>query len=221
MTFLSFSLPFGLLAMLHVSWIQNSNFVLLCCQCTHQGGDCGRGSGMVKHRSRGQVMPCVVCTMHTEMRSTCFLVWPQNQGQRFLPVWPQNQWLQVSGFGPQNRQLQFTDLGLKIIATISWFGPKNMQTTVYQLRHKTDRRMKMAWDTCRDLAACFAWKQVGLGFPSLSSRLVEARHGWCMWYHRGGCVKLKLKTNGSMRWTALDPCTPTLLFSLYWAPRVF
>jgi hypothetical protein len=37
MTFLSFSLAFGLLAMLHVSWIQNSNFVLLCCQCTHQG----------------------------------------------------------------------------------------------------------------------------------------------------------------------------------------
>jgi hypothetical protein len=28
MTFLSFSLAIGLLAMLHVSWIQNSNFVL-------------------------------------------------------------------------------------------------------------------------------------------------------------------------------------------------
>jgi hypothetical protein len=28
MTFLSFSLAFGLLVMLHVSWIQNSNFVL-------------------------------------------------------------------------------------------------------------------------------------------------------------------------------------------------
>jgi hypothetical protein len=24
---------------LHVSWIQNSNVVFLCCQCTHQGGD--------------------------------------------------------------------------------------------------------------------------------------------------------------------------------------
>jgi hypothetical protein len=32
-------LAFSLLAMLHVSWIRNSNFVLLCCQCTHQGGD--------------------------------------------------------------------------------------------------------------------------------------------------------------------------------------
>jgi hypothetical protein len=28
MTFLSFFLAFGLLAVLHVSWIQNSNFVL-------------------------------------------------------------------------------------------------------------------------------------------------------------------------------------------------
>jgi hypothetical protein len=29
MIFLSFSLAFGLLAVLHVSWIQNSNFVLI------------------------------------------------------------------------------------------------------------------------------------------------------------------------------------------------
>jgi hypothetical protein len=36
--------------------------------------------------------------------------------------------------------------------------------TVYRLRHKTDGRMKTARDTCRDLAACFAWKQVRLGF---------------------------------------------------------
>jgi hypothetical protein len=30
-------------------------------------------------------------------------------------------------------------------------------------------------DTRRDLVACFAWKQVTLGFPSLTLRLVEAR----------------------------------------------
>jgi hypothetical protein len=29
--------------------------------------------------------------------------------------------------------------------------------------------------TRRDLVACFTWKQVGLGFPSLASRLAEAR----------------------------------------------
>jgi hypothetical protein len=27
--------------------------------------------------------------------------------------------------GPQNRQLWFVDLGLKITATVSWFGPQN------------------------------------------------------------------------------------------------
>jgi hypothetical protein len=31
----------------------------------------------------------------------------------------------VSRFGPQNRQLWFDDLGLKIIVTVSWFGPQN------------------------------------------------------------------------------------------------
>jgi hypothetical protein len=28
-------------------------------------------------------------------------------------------------FGPQNRQLWFGDLGLKITATVSWFGSQN------------------------------------------------------------------------------------------------
>jgi hypothetical protein len=31
----------------------------------------------------------------------------------------------VFRFGPQNRQLRFGDLGLKIITTVSWFGPQN------------------------------------------------------------------------------------------------
>jgi hypothetical protein len=44
---------------------------------------------------------------------------------------------------------------------------------VFQLRHKTDRRMNTVRGTCRDLAVCFMWKQVGLEFLSLASRLVE------------------------------------------------
>jgi hypothetical protein len=52
----------------------------------------------------------VVCTMHEEMKNTCFLVEPQKQGRcfvsglpskslgLFLPVWPQNWWLRfISG----------------------------------------------------------------------------------------------------------------------------
>jgi hypothetical protein len=35
-------------------------------------------------RSGGRVTLCVVCTMHDEMRSTDFLVEPQNQARRFV-----------------------------------------------------------------------------------------------------------------------------------------
>jgi hypothetical protein len=72
-------------------------------------GDLVQRTGMVAQvgysvagRSRGQVPPCAVCTMHVETRSAGFLVDPPNQGQqfmsglaskphgRFLAVWPQN-----------------------------------------------------------------------------------------------------------------------------------
>jgi hypothetical protein len=86
---------------------------------------------------------------------------------------------------------------------------------VCQLHHKTDEKMKTTQDTCRDLAACFTRKQVRLGFPSLASRLVEARRIWCTWHHHGGLVEIKLKTDESMRWTASNPTTPNLPFLLY------
>jgi hypothetical protein len=85
---------------------------------------------------------------------------------------------------------------------------------VCRLRHKIDGRV-MTWDTRRDLAACFGWKQVGLGFSSLASRLAEARRGCCTWYHRGGCIEVKLKMDELMRWAASDPATLALPFSLY------
>jgi hypothetical protein len=58
-------------------------------------------------------MLCAVYTVHKDTRSMSFLVEPQNQSRR------------VSRFEPQNRQLRFGDLGSKIIATVSWFGPQN------------------------------------------------------------------------------------------------
>jgi hypothetical protein len=67
----------------------------------------------VTGRSGDRVTPCMVCTVHKEMRNMCFLVEPQNQGRG------------VSQFGPQNRQLWFGDVDLKIITTVSWFGPQN------------------------------------------------------------------------------------------------
>jgi hypothetical protein len=56
----------------------------------------------VTGRSRGQVTLCAICIMHKETLSASFLVWPQNQGRRVLPVWPQNRRLRVFWFGHQN-----------------------------------------------------------------------------------------------------------------------
>jgi hypothetical protein len=56
----------------------------------------------------------------------------------------------------------------------------------------------MTWDTRRDLAACFAWKQVEPGFPSLPQNWWRRDGEWCMWHHRGGHVRIKSKTDGSM-----------------------
>jgi hypothetical protein len=110
-----------------------------------------------------------------------------------------------------------SDLGLKIgsCGFMIWptkspgqfpgLGVNTKWTKVYQLHHKTERRMKKV----RDLAACFAWKQVRLGFPSIASRLAEARHGWCTWHHHRGRVEMMSKT------VASDSSALTLSLSLY------
>jgi hypothetical protein len=77
---------------------------------------------------------CAVCTLHKEARSAGFLVEPQNQGQL------------VSRSGPQNRQLKFHDLGLKIIVTVSWFGPQNPVGDVLSVV-PPNRWEEMTWDT--------------------------------------------------------------------------
>jgi hypothetical protein len=85
-----------------------------------------------------------------------FLVEPQNQG----------------GGGFHGLGLKIGSSGLVIWASKSsrhflGLGLKTKQASVCRLRHKTDGG-RSAWDTRRDLAACFAWKQVWLGFPSLA-----------------------------------------------------
>jgi hypothetical protein len=133
-------------------------------------------------------MPCAVCTVHAETKSVGFLVEPQNQGRRFVsglaskplgrfsPVWHQNRWRRFLSVWPQNRRLRFLGLGLKtdsygLVIRISksprrflGLDLKTKQSIVCWLHHKTDGRVT-AWDTRRDLAACFTWKQVGLEFP--------------------------------------------------------
>jgi hypothetical protein len=89
-------------------------------------------------------------------RSVGFLVEPQNQGGGGFP-----------GLG-----LKTGSSGLVIWASKSprrflSLGLKTMHALVCRLRHKTNGG-RSARDTRRDLAACLAWKQVRLGFPSLA-----------------------------------------------------
>jgi hypothetical protein len=85
-----------------------------------------------------------------------FLVEPQNQGSRGF-------------FG---LRVKTGSSGLVIWASKSprrflGLGLKTKQASVCWLHHKIDKR-RSARDTCRDLVACFAWKQIWLGFFSLA-----------------------------------------------------
>jgi hypothetical protein len=119
------------------------------------------------------------------------MVWPQNQWRRFSPVWPQNWWRRFLPVWPENqRSVSWLSLKTKVVEGFPvcaskptamglviwasklprWFlglGLKTKQALVCRLRHKTDGR-KSAWDTRRDLVACLVWKQVWLGFSSLT-----------------------------------------------------
>jgi hypothetical protein len=63
---------------------------------------------------------------------------------------------------------------LKITVTVSWFGPQNQAGFGLSVAPQNRWEDATAWDTHRDLAACFTWKQLWLGFPSLTSRLAES-----------------------------------------------
>jgi hypothetical protein len=122
---------------------------------------------------------------------------------------------QVFQFEPQNRQLRFGNLAHKMIVMVFCLCFKIKWHMVCRLHHKIDGRMKTVWDTRRALVACFAWKWVRLGFPSLDSRLAEAWCIWCMWHHRRGRTEMKPKTDMLVQLAASHSSTPTLPFSLY------
>jgi hypothetical protein len=85
-----------------------------------------------------------------------FLFEPQNQGAGGFP----GLCLKTDSYG-------FGDLGRKITAAVSWFGSQNQAGFGCWLHQKTDGG-RSTRDARRDLAACLAWKQVWLEFPSLA-----------------------------------------------------
>jgi hypothetical protein len=58
---------------------------------------------------------------------------------------------------------------------ISWFGPQNQAGYGLLVTPQNRWDDEDGADLCQDLAACFRWKEVRLGFSSPASRLVEAR----------------------------------------------
>jgi hypothetical protein len=147
-------------------------------------------------------MLCAICTVHKKTRSVGFLVERQNQGRR------------VSRFGPQNRHLRFGDLGHKITTTVSWFGSQKQVRNGLSVAPQNRREEDGAGHVSRSSGLLHREvKQVGVGFPSLPQNWQRGDDGWCMSHHRGGHVKIKPKTDGSMRWAASDSSTPTLPFS--------
>jgi hypothetical protein len=116
--------------------------------------------------------------MHKEIRSACFLVWPQNQGRRFLGLASKPRSAVSPNLTSKPVVLGFSVWASKPTATVWWFGPQKQAGYDLSVVPQNRWKMKTVWDTRRDLAACFAWKQIRLGFPSLASRLVEAQRGW-------------------------------------------
>jgi hypothetical protein len=92
-----------------------------------------------------------------------FLVEPQNQGD--------------GGFPSLGLKTDSHGLVIWTSKSLRWFLGLDLKTkraSVYRLWHKTDGG-RSTQDTRRDLATCFTWKQVDLGFPSLASRLADAQ----------------------------------------------
>jgi hypothetical protein len=85
-----------------------------------------------------------------------FLVEPQNQGGGGFP-----------GLGVKTDNFGLVIWASKSPRRFHGLGLKTKWVLVCRLHHKTNGG-RLAQDTHRDLAACFAGKQVWLGFPSLA-----------------------------------------------------
>jgi hypothetical protein len=144
----------------------------------------------VAGRSRGWVTLCAVCTVHVETMSASFLVEAQNHGRWFVSGFASKPLVRFLRFGLKTGGgcfLQFSlktggssfpGLGLKpdssgLVIYVSksprrflGLGFKIKQGLVCRLQHKTDGG-RTVQNTRRDLVACFAWKQVALGFKIL------------------------------------------------------
>jgi hypothetical protein len=97
------------------------------------------------------VSPCLA-----SKQAVGFLVEPQNQGGGGF-----------SGLGLKTDNSGLVICASKLLRRFLGLSLKTKQTSVFRLSHKIDGG-RSTRDTRRDLAACFAWKLVWLGFSSLA-----------------------------------------------------
>jgi hypothetical protein len=158
------------------------------------------------------------------------VVWPQNRWDGFLRFGLKTGGDGFSRFGFKTGGFGFLDLGLKTgsYGLVIWasksprrfigLGLKTKQATVCRLPHKTDGRTTV-WDTRRDLVTSFAWKQVGLGFLILSSRLTEAQRRVV---HVASLRRLRLDEveDGRVnKMGCIEPCYPCFIVFHVLCPR--
>jgi hypothetical protein len=101
-------------------------------------------------------------------------------------------------------------LGLKITATVSWFGPQNQPGFGLSVAPQNQQREDGVGHTSRS-----GEKQVVLGFPNLASRLVEAQQRVV---HMAPSQSLRQNQVEDGRVKAMGyigPATLTLSFSMY------
>jgi hypothetical protein len=145
----------------------------------------------VAGRSGGRVMPCAVCTVHVETRSTDFLVDPQNQSLRF-----------VSGLA--SKPLGWFVIGLTskpLGRFISGLTSKPLGRFISDLASKSLGRFLPVWPQNRGLwVSRFGPQNRQLQFGDLNLKITVTVYWFEPQNQVGMVCRLRRKTDGRMRW---------------------
>jgi hypothetical protein len=222
MTFLIFSLTFGLLAVLH--GVSDSRFKL-CAFVVN---------GLIKgeiEKPSGQFIGLIV------MSHWLGKVWIRIQNSLLFYIYPLfrvenhvclSHGVQVAGaawwaatriVGGVGDLVQRTEddctgrvLGGRMIREVGWRLVRSIPCTWRWGAWVSWLSLKIKFD---GLWVVWPQNQVMLWFPSLTSRLAGHDGRWCTWHHHRGYVRIRLKADESMWRTTSDSTTLTLPFSMY------
>jgi hypothetical protein len=170
------------------------------------------------------VSPCLASKLVVD-----FLFDTQNQGGGGFPglglktssygsvIWASKSPRQFFGLGLKTQWAMVCRLCLKITAAVFWFRPQNQVGDGLSVVPQNRREDETAPGTRQDLATCFVWKQVGIGFPSLTSTLVEARRRVVHVAPSQRLCHVQSKIGRVDATGCIRPFYPESPFSIYWA----